>query len=279
MAPEETKKRHRPTNREIFEASQSGKAHSNSYVDSVMWVLNTSVGAQDRPWIPRLRGDKHDYFPLPRSLEEFREQEGRENRKARLQELWKRLPSLDHRATDASINDKEPITRDRAEQLRRAYANELLERCGKSGSPDETPQSIGWKEFKEYAQNKEVGEFSNFIQAYMHLRNPSQELWSIFQELDLDGNGHIDSSELALALRRAGINLAPSTLHQFMNALTSSPHSHAISFHEFRDFLLLLPRKISTREVFRYFEMRKFMGDDGKGAARVTMEGINLIHS
>lgn len=58
-----------------------------------------------------------------------------------------------------------------------------------------------------------------------------------------------------------------------MGFLASSPHSHAISFPEFRDFLLLLPRKVSTKEIFRYYEVRKYMGADGRGAARVTMEG------
>lgn len=58
-----------------------------------------------------------------------------------------------------------------------------------------------------------------------------------------------------------------------MTFLTSSQHSHAISFSEFRDFLLLLPRKASPAEIYRYYEVRKFMGDDGRGLARVTMEG------
>jgi solute carrier family 25 phosphate transporter 23/24/25/41 len=71
----------------------------------------------------------------------------------------------------------------------------------------------------------------------------------------------------------AGITLAPSTLSDFMAFLTSSPHSHAVSFREFRDFLLLLPRKISTAEIYKYYEVKKFMGDDGRGPARVTMEG------
>ena len=71
----------------------------------------------------------------------------------------------------------------------------------------------------------------------------------------------------------AGIGLTPSTLAEFMTFLTSSPHSHAITFREFRDFLLLLPRKISTAEIYRYYEVKKFMGDDGRGSARVTMEG------
>lgn len=58
-----------------------------------------------------------------------------------------------------------------------------------------------------------------------------------------------------------------------MTLVTASPHSHAVSFREFRDFLLLLPRKASTEEIFRYYEVRKYLGDDGRGAARVNMEG------
>lgn len=72
----------------------------------------------------------------------------------------------------------------------------------------------------------------------------------------------------------AGIPLSPGTLSEFMATLTSSPHSHAISFREFRDFLLLLPRKASAAEIYQYYEMRRYLGDDGRGAARVTMEGM-----
>ena len=79
----------------------------------------------------------------------------------------------------------------------------------------------------------------------------------------------VPSVELLLS----GIKLSPSTLSEFITFLTSSPHSHAISFEEFRDFLLLMPRKASPEEIFRYYEVKKFMGDDGRGAARVTMEG------
>lgn len=58
-----------------------------------------------------------------------------------------------------------------------------------------------------------------------------------------------------------------------MTYLTSSPHSHAVTFGEFRDFLLLLPRKVSTAEIYQYYEMKRYLGDDGRGVARVTMEG------
>ena len=72
----------------------------------------------------------------------------------------------------------------------------------------------------------------------------------------------------------AGLQVSPSMLSDFMTSLTASPHSHSISFQEFRDFLLLLPRRVSTKEIYRFYEVRKFLGDDGRGAARVTMEGV-----
>jgi hypothetical protein len=73
----------------------------------------------------------------------------------------------------------------------------------------------------------------------------------------------------------AGVRVSSSTLSDFMTSLTASPHSHSISFLEFRDFLLLLPRRVSTKEIYRFYEVRKFLGDDGRGAARVTMEGTS----
>jgi len=60
-----------------------------------------------------------------------------------------------------------------------------------------------------------------------------------------------------------------------MNYLTTSPHSHTITFSEFRDFLLLLPRKASPAEIYKYYQMKKYLGDDGRGVARVTMEGAS----
>lgn len=70
-----------------------------------------------------------------------------------------------------------------------------------------------------------------------------------------------------------GIDLHPSTVIEFIGFLTTSPHSNAINFPEFRDFLLLMPRTASTSEIYRYYQTRKFLGDDGRGSARVNMEG------
>ncbi|KAF8076458.1 mitochondrial carrier [Lyophyllum atratum] len=221
------------------------------------------AGAVERPQIPRLRSDPStpDSTP-PHTLQEFRESEGRENRKRRLRELWKRLPQRaprdegkKDREHDSDVVAHDGLTHAKAEMLRAMYDEELLGHCGAQASGS-VSRDISWRQFKEYAEAKEV------------------ELWAIFcDELDLDGNGHLDAQELTVSLSKAGIKLSQKTLSEFMTTLASTPHSHAISFAEFRDFLLLLPRKVSPAEIYQYYEVTKFMGDDGRGPARVTMEG------
>jgi solute carrier family 25 (mitochondrial phosphate transporter), member 23/24/25/41 len=115
-------------------------------------------GAQDRPYIPRLRSDPPSYHPLPQSLVEFRAQEGREYRKARLRALWKQLlAAFDAEGTD-TIFDGTPclvggtaLTPESARQMRKVYDRELMGSCKSSGH-------IGWKEFKKYAEDKEAGQ-------------------------------------------------------------------------------------------------------------------------
>ncbi|KAI9512195.1 mitochondrial carrier [Russula earlei] len=223
-------------------------------------------GAHDRPYLPHLRSDPPSYHPLPRSLAEFRAQEGREYRKARLRALWKQLlaaldsdaersdpdvasyPAVGSSGSSNSISSA-ALTPESARQMRKMYERELMGSCKSSGH-------IRWKEFRKYAEEKEA------------------ELWDIFHnELDLDSNGRLDAEELTVALRKAGVQVSPSILSDFMTSLTASSHSHPISFQEFRDFLLLLPRRVSTKEIYQFYQVRKFLGDDGRGAARVTMEG------
>ncbi|KAI0347249.1 mitochondrial carrier [Trametopsis cervina] len=236
---------HRPSRRDIFDDSLSG--------------------ARTRPFIPRLRSDPPVYEPVPHNLLEFRAQEGGETRERRLRRLWQSLPKkqkLRHDESEdadvarkVSVDDDHSLTKENAKRLEDMYHDELLLRF-RGHTAGFLNRDITWREFAEYADAKEA------------------ELWHIFHdELDLDGNGHLEADELYIALQKAGITLEASTLTEFMTFLTSSPHSHAIDFQEFRDFLLLMPRKVCTTEIFRYYEVKKFMGEDGRGAARVTMEG------
>lgn len=181
MADDNPKKEDKSqSGRDLFDASESG--------------------AQGRPWIPRLRSDSPTHTqsaPLSRSLAEFREAEGREHRKRRLRELWRRLPQYGLRHDAAAkpgqvvVVDYVGLTPEKADELQTTYEAELLRRCGgySSGSPS---GNVGWKAFVQYAEAKE------------------EELWSIFHdELDLDGNGHLDAQELSLGLSKAGACSSP----------------------------------------------------------------------
>ncbi|KAH7105444.1 mitochondrial carrier [Auriculariales sp. MPI-PUGE-AT-0066] len=237
------------------------RATRKDYFDAVQ------TGLYPPPLLPALRGDAQpEIFGVPfvraRTLREWRADEGEERRETRLRAVWKRLPrptramGVDERARerDAERHIDENITLDRAVLFQHAYDEELLSIVGKSSHT--ANGNIAWEDFLQYANAKEV------------------ELWHIFHdELDLDGNGHLDVNELSVALARAGITLDPSTITDFMAHLSSGPHSYSLNFPDFRDFLLLMPRKVSTEQIFRYYKIQKYMGDDGRGAARVNMEG------
>lgn len=133
--------RSQPTGREIYEACLTG--------------------VRDRPFIPRLRSDPLPYHPIPHSLHEFREQEGEETRERRLHDLWRRLPNPHFQGSDTAatlgISFGEPLTPEKAENMRRVYEDELLQRCGGHTS-SLRPTHIPWPEFRDYAEAKEAGQ-------------------------------------------------------------------------------------------------------------------------
>ncbi len=139
----------------------------------------------------------------PHSLAEFREHEGRENRKQKLENLWKSLPAPTSKRHPA-YTDAQPVsllTQERAQSLKERYDDELVGRCA---GPSAVSRSIEWKEFKQYAEAKETGVALSWL-SFISFSMLSLELWSIFHdELDLDGNGQLDALELALALEKAG---------------------------------------------------------------------------
>ena len=111
-------------------------------------------GAQDPPQIPHLHSDPApSYHPLPRSLAEFRELEGREYRKARLHALWKQLPAaLDPKGTRSDALPRlvggATLTPEGASKMREVYERELMESCADS------PGHNGWKKFKSMPKAK-----------------------------------------------------------------------------------------------------------------------------
>ena len=115
-----------------------------------------------RPFIPYLRSNRIQ--SPPQSLAEYREIEGRDNRKRRLLQIWQSLPDVLKQspiAYNASVKDGNGchITFDKAESFKAMYDRELLLLCKIPASGSREPR-IGWTEFKMYAEEKEAGSSS-----------------------------------------------------------------------------------------------------------------------
>lgn len=122
------------------------------------------TGAQDRPWIPRLRSDPPAYRPAPHNLCEFRELEGKEAREHRLRHLWSSLPKnpkINHDeledeavARQYAVEDDRSLTRENARRLQEMYNDEFFHCVRGEGF---LHRNVGWKEFTKYADAKEAG--------------------------------------------------------------------------------------------------------------------------
>lgn len=157
-------------------------------------------GAQDPPLLPPVRGDPQPDPPLPDSLQKFRILEGKQQRESRLRLLWSAI--VEEATADADANTAQkpqgtatadaaanPTEEERARKLKDLYRNELYRRCSTTDpTKPSSSKPVEWSEFIKYADEKE------------------EELFRVFHdELDLDGNGRLDATELRAALAKAGM--------------------------------------------------------------------------
>ncbi|BGP41635.1 hypothetical protein JCM10449v2_005626 [Rhodotorula kratochvilovae] len=216
----------------------------------------------------------------PSTLSEFRESEGTARRLSRLRSLFESIPAPSPPASPAASTstlppEQQPQQTDeqRCAQDRRAYTRELWRQCGtavaasvapaptastsSTGSPDLERQrqaalaAVRWKAFEQYAEEKE------------------RELWRAFCELDRDGDRRLRAEEVREACRRAGIDVKAGAIDEFVKTVDRNGDG-VISFDEWRDFLLLLPRPISMKEVWRYWQARPL---DRPSMSRLTQDG------
>lgn len=145
------------------------------------------------------------------------------------------------------------------------------------------------------------------------LWDKERELWDTFQDLDKNGDGRLDATEIRAALSRSGVEITPATVEDLVRHLahgssperlpqkeTLSQDDLYITFGEFRDFLIMLPRRATPFEIYKcnsilfsylspHSERQRLRADkeldyqvktrysDGRGAARVDKEGdINV---
>lgn len=110
------------------------------------------------------------------------------------------------------------------------YAKELLTLCDANHDG-----RVDFGEFLEYMDDKEL------------------ELYSIFREIDVSSDGFIIPEELRGALQRAGIQLSKVELSSFVEHIDKD-NNGMITFEEWRDFLLLYPRKAILINIYQYWE-------------------------
>lgn len=175
-------------------------------------------------------------------------------------------------------------TEERTKRARRSQDTNASS-SGKPMRPDEEAsrarqRQIEWEGFLAYAEFQE------------------SELHRLFCELDTDHNGILGPVEIKAGFDRAGIHPGKMVLRDFIASLASSGVSDVsqlrredlyITFPEFRDYMLLMPRKPTMSEIFRYYQVRKavgLFGNEGifaelgagwgkttRGASAVTFDG------
>lgn len=237
------------------------------------FVSNDALGTSLR------EGPAPDLLQNRQTLAEFRQQEGPAVRSAKLRTMWStlpRLPTVDpDKPTEAQRmrlpgqDTPTALSPERAERLRTLYQEELVKRCGENrpdallwgGADDLQPgdgevreKGVSWKAFRRYLWDQE------------------RQLWDMFQELDRNGDGVLDVDEIGIALNRAGADLSPTIVRDLVHFLAGSNKGSAVNFQEFRDFLLMLPRRATPLEIYKFYQVHKRFSD-GRGAARVNMDG------
>lgn len=237
----------------------------------------------------------------PETLAEYRTSEGKLQRLSRLRSLFESIPPpASPPASTAPLpplsipTDETPSEESKA-SARKTYTRELWTKCGASvaasvppsspasSSPTPTPssfssgplspsappppsssppssdadrqsalRSLRWAAFERYAEAKEA------------------ELWKSFCEVDRDGNHRIGLSEVREACRRAGIEVRDQKqVEEFVLAMDRNGDG-VISFDEWRDFLLLLPRPSTMKEIWRFYQTHRL---DRPSMSRLTQDG------
>ncbi|KAK4051774.1 hypothetical protein OIO90_004598 [Microbotryomycetes sp. JL221] len=199
-----------------------------------------------------------------------------------------------------TLPDFEPTTDERQlEADRKTYARELWRKCSSStstvdtkpvesaylddrenskpgssssGGSDATPstattssttpaaplssQAARWTAFERYADEKE------------------RELWRAFIEMDRDGDMRLRKDDVKQACKRAGVPVKDdSVIDEFIRNVDKNGDG-AISFEEWRNFFLLLPRQTDMSEMWKYYQTHR---SRRPSMSRLTQDGDVVI--
>ncbi|KAL7414439.1 mitochondrial carrier domain-containing protein [Mrakia frigida] len=169
------------------------------------------------------------------------------------------------------------LSPERAEALLSLYQQELVRRCTSEPSNPHAREFAGeglgpWDREQGEPKKEKVVDWKQFR---TYLWEKEAELWNAFHAMDQNHDGRLDVGDMSAALSKADITLTHQTLHDFVSFLSTGKEGGAskeITWVEFRDMLLMLPRSASVPEIYRFYQVRKRY-PDGRGAARVNSDG------
>ncbi|GAA6025551.1 hypothetical protein JCM11491_000052 [Sporobolomyces phaffii] len=198
------------------------------------------------------------------SLNDVRTHEGQSTRLARLRRVFDSIPdpanAADVPLPTTSTTTAGEVELKRWELERRTYTKELWNKCGAAAAPTSTSRSspcLRWSSFESYADGQE------------------RLLYSVFSELDSDNNLKLTAREVEHACRTAGVEGVDTAVVQgFVEALDRDGDG-MIGWEEWRDFLILLPRKPSVKEIFHYY--RSQTTSSRPSMSRLTQDGDVVI--
>lgn len=227
-----------------------------------------------------------DLLPTSRpTLTQFRQSEGPLVRAGKLESLWEALPTLPEYQEGPTPTKRmqlpgqdtvTALSAERADRLRKLYMEELVKECNDrrpearlwGGSDDwqpETTKGVKWEDFRYaclliFLPSLKV---HSRLTVRRFLWDKERELWDTFQDLDKNGDGRLDAVEMRAALSRSGIDITPATVEDLVRHLahglsdtsarkpTLSQDDMYITFGEFRDFLIMLPRRATPFEIYK----------------------------
>ncbi|KAF9897961.1 hypothetical protein BX616_004700, partial [Lobosporangium transversale] len=102
-----------------------------------------------------------------------------------------------------------------------------------------------------------------YVDFEVFVEEKEERLWNLFREIDHNNDNEIQADELQASLAKAGINMTDAELRLFIKAMDKDGDG-AIDFEEWRDFLVLLPREPTLKEIYNYVqEVVAQVGVDG----------------
>uniref|UniRef100_A0A6A7G479 Carrier superfamily protein n=2 Tax=Hirondellea gigas TaxID=1518452 RepID=A0A6A7G479_9CRUS len=98
--------------------------------------------------------------------------------------------------------------------------------------------------FDQFTDSAEI----NFDEFVTFVSSREKEIQQVFQEIDLDGNGFLERSEICTALDRIGMHYTNENLKTLFHRMDDNGDL-AVSYDEFRSFVMLLP-SINIRAIW-----------------------------